>query len=105
MSRFQVNLPQNQIRKMSAEEVEEKLKTAAVEQIDKRDCSPLVKYLEPLFAEKELANWAAEKFGVFVSGVQAPSRAAPERNPPQGRPGANAADRHSLPPRSTASSG
>src|SRR5205085_11051181 len=51
---------------MSAEEVEEKLKSAAVEQIDKRDCSPLVKYFEPLFAEKELANWAAEKFGVKV---------------------------------------
>ena len=66
MSRFQVNLPQNQIRKMSAEEVEEKLKSAAVEQIDKRDCSALMKYLEPLYAEKELASWAAEKFGVKV---------------------------------------
>jgi preprotein translocase subunit SecA len=66
MSRFQVNLPQNQIRKMSADEVEEKLKTAAVEQIDKRDCSALVKYLEPLYAETELSSWAAEKFGVKV---------------------------------------
>jgi len=66
MSRFQVNLPQNQIRKMSADEVEEKLKKAAIEQIDKRDCSQLVKYLEPLYAETELANWAAEKFGVKV---------------------------------------
>ncbi len=66
MSRFQVNLPQNQIRKMSADEVEEKLKTAAIEQIDKRDCAPLVKYLEPNFAESELANWAAEKFSIKV---------------------------------------
>ncbi|HEV8377849.1 MAG TPA: SEC-C metal-binding domain-containing protein, partial [Tepidisphaeraceae bacterium] len=66
MSRFQVNLPQNQIRKMSADEVEEKLKTAAIEQIDKRDCAALVKYLEPNFAESELANWAAEKFGIKV---------------------------------------
>ena len=39
MSRFHVNLPQNQIRKMDAEEVEERLREAAVEQINQRDCS------------------------------------------------------------------
>jgi preprotein translocase subunit SecA len=66
MSRFQVNLSQNQIRKMEALEVEEMLKEAAIEQLDKRDCSGLVKYLEPLYAEHELANWAMEKFGVSV---------------------------------------
>jgi preprotein translocase subunit SecA len=51
---------------MSAQEVEDKLKTAAIEQIDKRDCAPLMKYLEPLFAENELVSWAAEKFGIKV---------------------------------------
>jgi len=66
MSRFQVNLSQNQIRKMSHEEVGETLKEAAVEQIDNRDCGDLVKYLDPLYAEKNLANWALEKFGVSV---------------------------------------
>jgi preprotein translocase subunit SecA len=66
MSRFHVNLPQNQIRRMSANEVEEQLKIAAVEQIDKRDCAGLVRFLEPLFAERDLAAWAREKFGVTV---------------------------------------
>jgi preprotein translocase subunit SecA len=66
MSRFHVNLPQNQIRKMSADQVEETLKAAAVEQIDKRDCAGLVRYLEPFYAETEMANWAQEKFGITV---------------------------------------
>ena len=36
------------------------------EQIEKRDCSPLVRFLEPLYPEQELANWAKEKFAVIV---------------------------------------
>ena len=67
MSRFHVNLPQNQIRKMDARELEDKLRDAAVEQIDKRDCSGLVRYLEPLYAETELANWAKEKFAIELT--------------------------------------
>ena len=64
MSRFHVNLPQNQIRKMDQMELEEKLRLAAIEQIEKRDCSGLLKYLEPLYAERELVNWAREKFAI-----------------------------------------
>ncbi|HEY8748997.1 MAG TPA: preprotein translocase subunit SecA [Tepidisphaeraceae bacterium] len=64
MSRFQVNLPQNQIRKMNSDELEERLRMAAVEQIDKRDSSSLLKYLEPLYPEKELVSWAKEKFAI-----------------------------------------
>ena len=67
MSRFRVNLPQNQIRKMDAKELEEKLREAAVEQINQRDVSPLQKYLEPLYAETELANWAKEKFSIELN--------------------------------------
>ena len=67
MSRFQVNLAQNQIRRMNAREVEEKLHSAAIEQIDKRDCSALLKYIQPLYAERELCNWAKEKFGVEIA--------------------------------------
>ncbi len=66
MSQFQVNLPQNQIRRMTPEEVEEQLKAAAIEHIDKRDCAALTRYLEPLYAENQLANWAHEKFGVRI---------------------------------------
>jgi preprotein translocase subunit SecA len=67
MSRFHVNLPQAQIRKMDRQELEEKLREAAVEQIEQRDINGLLKYLEPLYPEKELAAWAKEKFGVEVS--------------------------------------
>jgi preprotein translocase subunit SecA len=66
MSRFHVNLSQNQIRRMSPEEVEEALKQHASEYIDRKDCAGVVKYLEPLYAERELARWAEEKFGVKV---------------------------------------
>jgi preprotein translocase subunit SecA len=66
MSRFQVQLSQSQIRSMDFYELEEKLRNSAIEQIDKRDCAGIQKYLEPLFAERELARWAEEKFGVQI---------------------------------------
>jgi preprotein translocase subunit SecA len=67
MSRFHVNLPQSQIRKMSATEVEDRLREAALEQIDKRDVNGLVRYLEPRYAETELASWAKEKFAIELT--------------------------------------
>jgi preprotein translocase subunit SecA len=66
MSRFRVNLPQTQIKRMSKDEVEDRLREAALEQIEKRDCAGLVKYLEPLYAEGELANWARDKFDIKI---------------------------------------
>ncbi|MGD1278081.1 MAG: SEC-C metal-binding domain-containing protein [Tepidisphaeraceae bacterium] len=67
MSRFRVHLSQNQMRQMTAAEMEQRLREAAVEQIDRRSCAGLLKYLEPLYAERELANWAREKFGIQIS--------------------------------------
>jgi preprotein translocase subunit SecA len=67
MSRFQVNLSQAQIRAMDFGELEEKLRNSAVEQIVGRDCAGIMKYLEPLYAETELARWMNEKFGVEIS--------------------------------------
>jgi preprotein translocase subunit SecA len=66
MSRFQVNLSQNQLRQMSDEEIEETLRKAALEQIDHRNCDGLMKYLDTNFAEQELANWARQKFGIEI---------------------------------------
>jgi preprotein translocase subunit SecA len=66
MSRFHVQLSQNQIRKMDADELEEKLRETAIEQIEKRDCAGILKYLDEYYAENELANWARQKFGVTV---------------------------------------
>jgi preprotein translocase subunit SecA len=67
MSRFGVNLSQNQLRKMSPREVEEALAAAATEKIDQADLSPLGRYLEPGFAERSLADWASNKFGIGVN--------------------------------------
>ena len=85
MSRFHVNLPQNQIRKMDATELEEKLRIAAVEQVGKRDVSSLLKYLEPLYAEKELANWAKEKFAIDMDPKEfiLPTGRSEDRKPPE----------------------
>jgi preprotein translocase subunit SecA len=67
MSRFHVALPQSQIRKMGQQEVEMLLRDAAVAQIDATDTSPLLKYLEPMVAEKGLAQWAKDKFVIEVA--------------------------------------
>jgi preprotein translocase subunit SecA len=67
MSRFHANISQAQMRKLNADEVEEMLKEAALEQINKRDCAGLMKYLEPEYALKELCSWAKEKFNVGVA--------------------------------------
>jgi preprotein translocase subunit SecA len=66
MSRFHVALSPSQIRRLSVDELESRLRQAAVEQIDHRDCSGLLKYLEANFAETQLAAWAREKFDVAI---------------------------------------
>jgi preprotein translocase subunit SecA len=85
MSRFHVNLPQNQIRKMDSTELEERLRVAAVEQIENRDVSGLQKYLEPLYAEKELASWAKDKFGIELDPKEMvlPTGRDNDRKPPE----------------------
>ncbi len=70
MSRFGVNLSQSQIRKSTPEALEEQLRVAAVEQIDHRDTTGLERYLEPLFAEKEMAAWARDKFGIELTAEE-----------------------------------
>jgi preprotein translocase subunit SecA len=52
---------------MGQQEVEDKLREAALEQIDKRDVAGLVRYLEPRYAEQELASWAKEKFAIEIT--------------------------------------
>lgn len=66
MSRFNVNLSQNQLRKMNPHEVESELSEAAAEKIDQIDLSPLAKYLEDDFAAKALAQWIYDKFNIEV---------------------------------------
>ena len=64
MSRFGVNLSQAQIRKMDAHELEEKLREAAAEQIQKRDVDGVVKFLEPPYKMKGKTGAAFEPANV-----------------------------------------
>jgi len=66
MSRFNVNLSQNQLRKMTPQEVETALVEAACERIDQIDLSSLAPYLAQGFAEASLAEWAQSKFDIDV---------------------------------------
>jgi preprotein translocase subunit SecA len=66
MSRFQVDLKQNQIRQMNIQEVQERLVNTAHEQIDKRELSGVVKYMDKLYAQKQLVDWVSQKFGMEI---------------------------------------
>jgi len=66
-ARFQVNLSQAQLKQMDANDLQDRLVESAVEQIDARDAAGLQKYLEPNYAEQDLANWARDKFGIEVT--------------------------------------
>jgi preprotein translocase subunit SecA len=67
MSRFHVNLSITQLKQMNYEEIDQKLRAAAIEQIDNRSCAGLMKYLDHNYAEQELANWAREKFEIEIA--------------------------------------
>jgi preprotein translocase subunit SecA len=64
MSTFSVNLSGSKIRQMTAEEIEQNLKDASAEQIDKKDCSLLKNFLDPEFPIKTFVNWAQNKFAI-----------------------------------------
>ncbi len=80
MSQFGVNISQSQIKKMTPKELEERLKEAALEQIDKREMTGLDRFLEPLFAERELASWAKDKFAIEVSPTEMVVESVREKN-------------------------
>ncbi len=66
MSRFGVNLSQNQLRKMSPDEVEAALVESASQRIDAHDLSGLAEYLDGDYALQSLAQWAQAKFGLEI---------------------------------------
>jgi preprotein translocase subunit SecA len=70
MSRFNVQLSQNQLRKMDPREVEQYLSQAAAEQIDKVDLSGVTQFLQEDYAVKALAEWARQKFDMDVDADQ-----------------------------------
>ena len=76
MSRFQVDLKQNQLRRMSPDEVQTKLVEVAHALIDRKDLDGARKFLVELYAETQLAHWASQKFGVELK----PEELAPQQH-------------------------
>jgi preprotein translocase subunit SecA len=68
MTRFSVDLKQGQARKMNIDEVKTLLTDAALAILDKKDLSGCTKFLEPAYAQKQLAAWAKTKFGLDLDG-------------------------------------
>ncbi|MCD4826076.1 MAG: SEC-C domain-containing protein [Phycisphaerae bacterium] len=67
MSRFGVQMSQNQLRKMTPADIEEQLGQAAAEQVDKINLSHIVTMLEKNYALEALAEWARAKFGIEIT--------------------------------------
>ncbi|MFP4353980.1 MAG: SEC-C metal-binding domain-containing protein [Phycisphaerae bacterium] len=65
-SRFSVQLSQNQLRKMSPQDVENQLTEEAIEKLAKVDISQIGQYLEPDYPANSLAEWARSQFGLEV---------------------------------------
>ncbi|MEM9418323.1 MAG: hypothetical protein AAGA25_04600 [Planctomycetota bacterium] len=64
MSRFDVNLPASRLRSMNPTDVAAELTQAAQEQIDQKDLSGLAKFLDTEIPQRELSEWAQQKFGL-----------------------------------------
>lgn len=67
MSRFDVNLPASKLRTMNPTDVAAELTQAAQDQIDKKDLSGLAKFLDADIPQRELSEWAKQKFGLELS--------------------------------------
>ncbi len=81
MSRFGVDLKQNQLRQMNPQQVRTLIIEAAREQIARKDFSGVAKFLDPLYAQQGLAEWARNKFGIeldpaTLTGPETPPIAA-----------------------------
>ena len=67
MSRFRVNLSQNQLRTMDPMEIEQALADSAAEQIDTVDLSQIQRYLQEGYPRIALADWVRNRFGVELT--------------------------------------
>ena len=76
MSSFKVNFSLSKIKSLSPEEIEEQLIAAAAEQVDKKDCVPLLEFLRDDFAVRRFVEWARAKFDVRIDVEQLKGRNA-----------------------------
>ncbi|MCC6240317.1 MAG: preprotein translocase subunit SecA [Phycisphaerales bacterium] len=69
-SKYGVEIKASEIRSMTPQQLRDPLIDSAVEKINQRDCGGLMRYLEPLYAQRELAGWAHDKFGIDIAPEQ-----------------------------------
>ncbi|MCK4624530.1 MAG: hypothetical protein KAV00_04410, partial [Phycisphaerae bacterium] len=72
MSRFKVNLPQNQLRRMTPAEMERSLAEAAAAHIESIDLTELQQFLTGGFAVQALAESTRSKFGLEIPPAELP---------------------------------
>ncbi|MCK6455037.1 MAG: SEC-C domain-containing protein [Phycisphaerae bacterium] len=68
-TRFGSAISQNQLRKMSPDEVEAALLEQAEKRIAEADLAALERFLDPGFARESLLGWARQKFGVEMTSA------------------------------------
>ncbi len=51
---------------MNVDDVKSRLTEAALVQLEKKDLSGVEKFLEPLYAQRGLTEWARNQFGVEI---------------------------------------
>ncbi len=67
MSQFGVDLKTNRLRDMNVDDVKVELTESALQQAEKKDLSGLEKFVVKLYGQRDLANWAKNKFGIEVT--------------------------------------
>ncbi len=66
MSSFSVDLKTNRLREMNVDDVKAELTESALKQAEKKDLSELKKFVVPHYGQRDLANWAKNKFGIEI---------------------------------------
>ena len=64
---FDVKVNSSQLRQMDREQIREALIEAAMEQIERKDCEAIAPYLVKHYAQKQLAEWANNKFDLKIT--------------------------------------
>jgi len=64
MSSFKVSISSEKVKRQIPEEIEQKLITAAGEQIDKKDCTQISEFLNSNFATGTFVEWSRSKFDI-----------------------------------------
>ncbi len=66
MDQFGVQVGASQLKKMDREQIRESLIEAALEQVERKDCTAMAPFLAKHYAQRQLSEWAKNKFEVEI---------------------------------------